>query len=113
MASETSGTRGDDNHFFCRWRRPLVLLDTNKRVLYFVFKLGYQLYTIYEDTHMPKIEMLKASVPGIMEQEEYGHHFRIAHQSITMVLAFLLDFANSYSILFNSFVKNFAEIIAH
>ena len=56
-------------------------------------------------THILNIEMLQASVPGVMEQDEYGNHFRTAHQPITMVLTFLLDFANSYSILFNILSK--------
>ena len=64
-------------------------------------------------THILKIEVLQASVPGIMEQDENGHHFRIAHQPITMVLALLGAIATSYRILFNSFVKNFADIITN
>lgn len=47
----------------------------------------------------------QASVPGIMEQDENGHHFRIAHQPITMVLALLGAIATSYRILFNSLSK--------
>ena len=63
--------------------------------------------------HIMKIEVFQTSVPRIMKQYENSHDFRIRHHAIAMVLAFLGLLATCYGILFNSFVKNFAEIITH
>lgn len=44
-----------------------------------------------------QIEMLQASVAGIMEQNQKGHHFGVRHLAITMIFMLSLRVDTSYS----------------
>ena len=63
--------------------------------------------------HILKIEMLQATVPWVMKQDENGHYFGIRHHAIAMILAFLGIIESRYGILLKSFIKNFAEIVTN
>ena len=54
--------------------------------------------------HILKIEMLQATVPRVMKQDENGHYFGIRHHAIAMILAFLGAIASRYGILINGFI---------
>jgi hypothetical protein len=62
---------------------------------------------------MIQIEVLQASIAGIMEQNQNGHHLGVRHLAIAVIFAFLPGMTFSYREFRDNIVKILTELITH